>query len=406
VAYFPSERKGLHASVVVQRGKAATKCRFFASLRMTCHPERSEGSAFLRAPLPHFAVDTRTGVRYSVRQPGETMRPFPMKRRCLSFAACALLMLGRLSPAPAQQVRLEDAIPAEPSPDVYQRLPMSEAERTELREAMKARNYAQAEALLAGEIARQPKSPELLTMVGSVFFLHGKYLNCAVAMKKAEALAPLRGRERFTLAMSYIIINRRDWARPELEKLANQDPRSPLYVYWLGRIDYDAMQFKDAEAHFQKALNLNPKFMKAYDNLGLTYEALAQYDDAVRVDQQAVLMNRSDAAPSPWPPLNLGTLLIKLGRLPEAGTYLEESLKYDARFAKAHFQMGVLLEKQKKDEPACKELLEAVQYDPSYPEPHYLLGRIYTRQGNKQKADTEWQTFQKLKQQTPKEQPH
>ena len=26
------------------------KCRFFASLRMTCHPERSEGSAFLRAP--------------------------------------------------------------------------------------------------------------------------------------------------------------------------------------------------------------------------------------------------------------------------------------------------------------------------------------------------------------------
>ena len=315
-------------------------------------------------------------------------------------------MLGRLSPAPAQQVRLEDAIRAEPSPDVYQRLPMSEAERTELREAMKARNYARAEALLAGEIERQPKSPELLTMVGSVFFLDGKYLNCAVAMKKAEALAPLRGRERFTLAMSYIIINRRDWARPELEKLANQDPRSPLYAYWLGRIDYDAMQFKDAEAHFQKALNLNPKFMKAYDNLGLTYEALAQYDDAVRVDQQAVLMNRSEAAPSPWPPLNLGTLLIKLGRLPEAETYLEESLKYDARFAKAHFQMGVLLEKQKKDEPACKELLEAVQYDPSYPEPHYLLGRIYNRQGNKQKADTEWQTFQKLKQETPKEQPH
>ncbi len=354
--------------------------------------------------LLNFAVDTRPGVRYSVRHPGETMRL--LKLPCLSFVACALLLLGRLSPAPAQQVRLEDAIPAEPGPDVYQRLPMSEAERTELRDAMKARYYARAEALLAGEIERQPKSPELLTMLGSVFFRDGKYLNCAVAMKKAEALAPLAARERFTLAMSYIIMNHRDWARPELEKLANQDPRSPLYVYWLGRIDYDAMQFKDAEAHFQKALNLNPKFMKAYDNLGLTYEALAQYDDAVRVYQQAVLMNRSEAAPSPWPPLNLGTLLIKLGRLPEAETCLDESLKYDFRFAKAHFQMGVLLEKQKKHEPACKELLEAVQYDPSYPEPHYLLGRIYTRQGNKQKADAEWQTFQKLKQETPKEQPH
>ena len=130
--------------------------------------------------------------------------------------------------------------------------------------------------------------------MGSVFFRDGKYLNCAVAMKKAEALSPLATQNRFFLAMSYVIMNHRDWARPELEKLASEVPASPLYVYWQGRIDYDAMQFKDAEAHFQKALNLNPKFMKAYDNLGLTYEALAQYDDAVRVDQQAVLMNRSE----------------------------------------------------------------------------------------------------------------
>jgi len=54
---------------IAQSGKAATQCRFFASLRMTCHPslqynvssftslrmtchpERSEGSAFLRAAM-------------------------------------------------------------------------------------------------------------------------------------------------------------------------------------------------------------------------------------------------------------------------------------------------------------------------------------------------------------------
>ena len=320
--------------------------------------------------------------------------------------ACALLVLWRPWPGYGQQVRLEDASPGEPTPDVYKQLPISEAERTTLREAIKARNYARAEDLLAGEISRQPKSPELLSMVGGVFFLDGKYLNCAVAMKKAEALAPLGSRERFTLAMSYIILNHRDWARPELEKLAGADSRSPLYPYWLGRIDYDAMHFTAAEARFQKALNLDPKFMKAYDNLGLTYEALAQYDDAVRVYRQAILMNRSEPTPSPWPPLNLGTLLVKLGRLPEAELYLEESLKYDSRFPKAHFQMGVLLEKEKKDDQACKELLEAVQNDPSYPEPHYLLGRIYTRQGNKQKADIEWQIFQKLKQESPQERPH
>ena len=334
------------------------------------------------------------------------MRVFAMKRRCLIIMACFLPLLWRGWTACGQQVRLEDTSPAEPTLDIYMRLPVSEAERNTLREDIKAHNYTRVEAVLTEEIKRQPKSPELLSMLGGVFFLDGKYLNCAVAMKKAEALAPLAARDRFTLAMSYIIMNHRDWARPDLEKLAREDPGRPLYVYWLGRIDYDAMQFKDAEAHFQKALNLSPKFMKAYDNLGLTYEALAQYEDAVRVYQQAILMNRSEAVPSPWPPLNLGTLLLKLGRLPEAETYLEESVKYDSRFPKAHFQMGVLLEKEKKYEQACQELLEAVEDDPSYPEPHYLLGRIYTRQGNKQKADAEWQIFQKLKQDSPKERPH
>jgi len=315
-------------------------------------------------------------------------------------------MLWHPWPGYGQQARLEDASPGEPPLDVYTQLPLGEAERTALRQAIQARNYARAEALLAGEIERQPKSPQLLSMLGGVFFRDGKYLNCAVAIKKAEALAPLAARDRFTLALSYIILNRRDWARPELEKLAGADSRSPLYPYWLGRIDYDALQFSAAEAHFQKALNLDPQFTKAYDNLGLTYEALAKYDDAVRVYRQASLMNRSDSTPSPWPPLNLGTLLVKLGRLAEAELYLEESLRYDSRFPKAHFEMAVLLEKEKKDEQACKELLAAVQDDPSYPEPHYLLGRIYTRQGNKLKADAEWQTFQKLKQESPQEKPH
>jgi tetratricopeptide (TPR) repeat protein len=237
--------------------------------------------------------------------------------------------------------------------------------------------------------------------MANVFFLDGKYLNCAVAMKKAEALAPLADRDRFTLALSYIILNRRNWARPELERLAASDAANALYPYWLGRIDYDAMQFKAAAAHFEKALELSPTFMKAYDNLGLSYEGLGQYDDAIHVYQLAILMHRSAHLPSPWPPLNLGTLLVKLGKLGEAETYLQESLKCDPRFPKAHYQMALLLEKQKKDGAAIQELAEAVRNDPGYPEPHYVLGRIYTRLGEKSKAADEWQTFQKLKQGSP-----
>jgi tetratricopeptide (TPR) repeat protein len=317
----------------------------------------------------------------------------------MKITASHLLLAVACSTALAfsQQLRLEDVPSNEPTAGVYQQLPLDENQRTTLRAAVRAHEYTRAEELLANEITRQPKSQVLLTTVGHIFFLDGKYLNCAVAMKKAEALAPLAEGDRFTLALSYIIMNHRDWARPELEKLQNSDPDNARYPYWLGRIEYDSREYKAAAARFQKALSLDTTFMKAYDNLGLCYEALAQYDDATRIYNKAILLNRSRVVPSPWPPLNLGTLLVKLGRLDEAETCLQESLKYDPHFPKAHYEMGILLDKQGKEEAAIQELLEAARYDPVHPEPHYLLGQIYARTGEKSKADAEFRTFQKLK---------
>jgi tetratricopeptide (TPR) repeat protein len=206
-----------------------------------------------------------------------------------------------------------------------------------------SRNYPQAEELLAKAIEHQPKSYVLLAFLGRVFFLDGKYLNCAIAMKKAEAVTPLKDPERYILALSYINLNHPDWARSEFEVLTRSNPGNPLSTYWLGRIDYDGKQYQAAAAKFQKALDLNPKFMKAYENLGLTYEALGQYDDAIKTYTRALELNRKQPVPSPWPPLDLGILLVKLGRFSEAEFSLRESLHYDARFPKAQCHLGLLL---------------------------------------------------------------
>src|SRR5438034_11645754 len=93
-----------------------------------------------------------------------------------------------------------------PAPISLYTVPLAPVLRTELDAAVKARNYERAETLLAHEIEKDPKSPQLLTLLAGIFFLDGNYLNCAIAMKKAEALAPLDERSRFTLAMSYIVL--------------------------------------------------------------------------------------------------------------------------------------------------------------------------------------------------------
>ena len=322
----------------------------------------------------------------------------------LHSACCLAVLVTNTAQVQGQEIR--DVPATGVSPGALEEAPLDPARRSSLQAAIKSRDYARAETLLLEEINRNPKSPQLLTLAGGIFFLEGKYLNSAIAIKKAEALAPLDDRSRFTLAMAYVTLKHRDWARPELEKLAASDPRQALYPYWLSRLDYDAQQFSAAIAHARQAIALDPGFMKAYDNLGLCYEALGKYDDAIQAYQDAVRLDHASRAPSPWPALNLGALLVKLSRLEDAEKYLKESLRDDPRFPQAHYQLGALLVRQHQDAEALQELKQAAALNPSYAEPYYLLEKIYQRQGDKNCAEAAWSTFRRLKKEQPKERAH
>jgi tetratricopeptide (TPR) repeat protein len=128
--------------------------------------------------------------------------------------------------------------------------------------------------------------------------------------------------------------------------------------------------------------------------MGKNDEAIQQYRNAVR-------LNLEHNIRSPWPPMNLGTLLTKLDRLDEAEPLFRESLQFDANFAQSHYQLGVLLQKQNKIPAAVEELKRAAALDPVYSEPHYALARLYRRAGDLEQAQQELQIFQDLKAKEP-----
>jgi len=290
----------------------------------------------------------------------------------------------------------QDTLPA-PAVTVPANLPLSAEKRAEFESAMKARDYTRAETLLLEAIEDNPKSPELLKAAAGVFFLHKNYLNAAIAFAKADRLQPLDEASRFTLAMAYVVLGRRDWARPELEKLAAANPRDPRHIYWLARLDYDDQKFAAAVENLRKAIAIQPDFMKAHDNLALCQEALGQYDEAERTWQEANRLNRAQRPSSAWPPLNFGIMLLKLGKLEAAEVHLREALQYDPKFAEPHYRLGMLLEKQGKTAEAIEELTQAASFDPSYPEPQYALARLYRQTGESEKAQAALREFQKRK---------
>jgi tetratricopeptide (TPR) repeat protein len=266
----------------------------------------------------------------------------------------------------------------------------------ELDRALQARDYARAERILADAIARQPKARDLLIQIASVFMMDRKPLNAAIALKKADVLAPLENPLRLQLALAYIAMRRGDWARPELERLALVDPANVIPLYWLARLDYDAGQYASAIRRLQAVVAAEPAFVRAHDNLGLCFEALNQSDEAISHYREAVRLNRAGKAHTVWPALNLGILLRSRGELDEAERLFREALTYDNRFAPAHYQLGALLEQSGRPDEAVRALREAVSNDVDYAEPYYALSRIYRRQGQIGKADAAMSTFQRL----------
>jgi tetratricopeptide (TPR) repeat protein len=285
----------------------------------------------------------------------------------------------------------------------------------ELEAAIGRRDYASAEMILVKEAERDPKSvrsAKLLSMAGGVFFLDGKYLNSAIAWKKADAIAPLDERNRFTLSMAYIKLNRRDWARAELEKLELSAPEKPLYLYWLARLDYDAQSYAIAIERLQRVIEIDPRMTRAYDTLGLCYEYLGKPEAAIKSYNQAVDLNRLQLKPSPWPLVDLAVSLIGVNRLEEAKKNLDEALRYDPKLPQAQYQLGRLLEMQDKFDAALEAFAKASELDQEYPDPHLALGRIYHRLGKGQRAEDEIARFQQLKKahhatpETPASQPN
>jgi tetratricopeptide (TPR) repeat protein len=267
---------------------------------------------------------------------------------------------------------------------------------SELDRALAARDYQRAERLLANTIARQPTSRQLLTQIARVFMMDRKPLNAAIALKKAEVIAPLDVHERLQLALAYVAMHRGDWARPELERLAVAEPADAIPMYWLARLDYDDGQYASAIRRLQSVVAQAPTFTRAHDNLGLCYEALNQPDEAIPHYREAVRLNRVDQAPSGWPALNLGILLRTRGELDEAEKLFREALTNDQRLAPGYYQLGVLLEERGRMDEAVKTLRRATSVDSAYPQPYYALARIYRRQGHTDEAVAALATFQRL----------
>lgn len=273
--------------------------------------------------------------------------------------------------------------------------PLPEEQRGAILTALSAKDYTKIESLLAAAAsADAAHGPEIYALLGAIDFVGQRMPQAVQAFRRSGSLPE---RDRFTLAMALVSLGEIGEARAELTRLSSARPDQPLYFYWLGRLDYDQRRYEDAVAKLRRVVEMDPRSSRGYDNLGLSLDMLGRYEEARSAFERAADLNRRVAHPSAWPPHNLGSLLLRLDKLPEAEAALRESLRFDPGFAQAHYHLGRVLEKAGRETAAIGEYRQAISLDASLPEPCYSLGLLYRRLKRSAEADAAFTEYNRRK---------
>jgi len=152
-----------------------------------------------------------------------------------------------------------------------------------------AKSYARARALARRALALDTNLAEAHAALGIAEDLPGTRTAAREQFRRALALDPDYATAHQWYGSALLEQGRPREALAELQKAAQLDPVSVATLAWLSSAAYLSRQYPEAIAYARQALELSPQRRDAYFSMGLGYEALGNYQAAVRAYRRYAL---------------------------------------------------------------------------------------------------------------------
>jgi Flp pilus assembly protein TadD len=191
------------------------------------------------------------------------------------------------------------------------------------------------------------------------------------------------------VALDYILLGAYADAEKWLTQMLEWAPRDAEGWYYLGRTKYNEDQFESAAHAFEQALQLDPKHIKAEDNLGLCYAGLGRSDQAAAAYRNAIAWQADSATKNPGPFIDMADLLLNLSKPDEAISYLRDAVEISPRDFKPHELLGKAYMRLERPHEAQLELEKAIEVAPEIANLHCMLVAAYRKQSLLDKAKVE-----------------
>jgi tetratricopeptide (TPR) repeat protein len=230
------------------------------------------------------------------------------------------------------------------------------------------------------------KSPEVYCLLAGAQFNQGKFAPATKSAQQALQLDPKFANAYTVLGMIHTA--EKDFPHAEADyrvalKL-NDNDSDTWFMY--GRALFLHDDFGEAAKAFDRALSINPQSVRSYENLARTKDTLGDVKGAEESFKKGVEISRTQKHFDPHIYVEYGEFLLKLGRLADSQSILEEGSRTAPRDAELHYALSRVYFQMKHFKEAAQEAETAVQLGgPDY-KIEFLLAQIYTAMGVPQEA--------------------
>ncbi len=283
------------------------------------------------------------------------------------------------------------------------------------------KEYGDAIAEFEKAIALDGESTELRIEFAGSLVRAGEISRAVQEGQKAVELDPQSSEAHFFLGQMYYVYqgggqgSLAQKAVAEFERVVELEPDHDEALYYLGKIYLEQQDYSKAAQVFERLTDIRPGLVEGHflratalvavrkvdeaihvlekslriradqaDSLNMLaslYEQKERFDEAVETYRQA-LRNK----PNPKSQFQLGTLLIRLGRYPEAVSLLREAAARYPQNVEVRVELGKALKEQRKFSEAAEVFLTVLKDDVDHMEAKYELARTLGGLGQRKKA--------------------
>jgi tetratricopeptide (TPR) repeat protein len=268
--------------------------------------------------------------------------------------------------------------------------PQNEVARLRLAQALlTGGNDAEAVTCLQDYTSKQPSDFAGYYLLGHAYRHLNQLPEARKALEQAVRINPGDYKTRYEFGVVLERLGLADLARQQLEAATRMNTEEPQAHLELSKVLRGLKESDAANHELQKFHGLEAKDREKKTAAALHAQAITamKQGDALRaisIYREAVRLDSSD----PQLQYDFALALGEGGDPHEQELRLQQTLKLDPNFARAHNQLGLLYMNTGKTAEAKEEFSAALSVDPQYVEAQVGLGVVCVNQGKKEEADT------------------